>query len=100
MIEPTEEQILTEALAHLNARIIVIAEKERFSTLLRGGDVTGRTPEKLHLLRQVEENKSPWQTVRDLDFEPSLPFTPWVDELREEKILKNDDVTIYRLALS
>lgn len=51
-------------------------------------------------LRQVEEHKSPWQAVRDLDFEPSLPFTPWVDELRKDKILKNDDVTIYRLVLS
>ena len=58
MVEKTEEQILKEVLVRLKARITVLAEKEGFSALLHGGDVTGvtgRTPEKLHLLREMDE---------------------------------------------
>ena len=46
--------------------------------------------------REVEDNRMPWRTLGDLDSE-ELPFRPWIEELRDTKQMRNDDVTLYRI---
>jgi hypothetical protein len=50
--------------------------------------------------REIEERRKPWRTLRDLDHDRSLPFRPWVEALREQKLMKNDDVTLFRIDIS
>lgn len=59
--------------------------------------------------REFETGRSPWTVLRDISGEssgkrdnrfPSLrPFSEWVQELRAEHALKNDDVTLYRIEI-
>jgi hypothetical protein len=50
--------------------------------------------------REFEEMRRPWQTLRDLDNDQDLPFGPWIAGLRERKMLRNDDITLYRIDIS
>jgi len=50
--------------------------------------------------REFEEGRHPWRTLTDLDSDQRLLFRPWIEELRERKTLKNDDVTLYRIDIS
>jgi hypothetical protein len=48
--------------------------------------------------REVEDNRTPWHTLRDLDTE-DLPFRAWIEDLRTKKQIRNDDVTLYRIEI-
>ena len=47
--------------------------------------------------RETEGNRTPWHVLRDLDSE--LPFRPWVEDLRNTRQMRNDDVTLYRIEI-
>jgi hypothetical protein len=51
-------------------------------------------------LREVEQQNSPWEVVRDWDNDPKRPFQHWVEEARKQKMVRNDDVTVYRIEIS
>jgi len=50
--------------------------------------------------REVEQDAAPWRILRDLDNDQNLPFGPWIEEKRDQKVLRNDDVTLYRIETS
>jgi len=50
--------------------------------------------------REVEEGAKPWQILRDVEIDPSVPFRPWIEELRRKNAIRNDDVTLYRIDVS
>ncbi|MBF0548455.1 MAG: hypothetical protein HQM08_28730 [Candidatus Riflebacteria bacterium] len=50
-------------------------------------------------LKEVEEGLSPWETLEDLNTRDGTSFRDLIDELRQEKKLKNDDVTILKIVI-
>jgi hypothetical protein len=44
-----------------------------------------------------EEGGSPWHELRDLGTDHSAPFAAWVQQLRRERRMRNDDVTLLRI---
>lgn len=48
--------------------------------------------------REIEDNRTPWHTLRDLDTDDLL-FGPWIEDLREKKQIRNDDVTLFRIEI-
>ncbi|OLB38050.1 MAG: hypothetical protein AUH11_07740 [Acidobacteria bacterium 13_2_20CM_57_17] len=58
--------------------------------------------------RAHERNEAPWEVIRDLDNERDHPvvaqsgmksFREWVDTARTQGLMRNDDVTIYRIEI-
>jgi hypothetical protein len=56
-------------------------------------------------LRAIERHEAPWETIRDLESEPVTSrsgmksFQEWVDTSRRQGLMRNDDVTLYRIEL-
>ncbi len=50
--------------------------------------------------REVESDGTPWRILRDLDTEEQLPFESWIEALRNNKRIRNDDVTLYRIEIN
>jgi hypothetical protein len=48
--------------------------------------------------REVEDSRTPWHILRDLDTE-DLPFRTWIEGLRSTRQIRNDDVTLYRIEI-
>ena len=46
-----------------------------------------------------EREQKPWQLLRDLGIDSRKPFCAWVASLREQRAMKNDDVTLYRISI-
>lgn len=51
-------------------------------------------------LRGFEQQQSPWEIVRDWDTDPKQPFRSWVEKSRKQNVMRNDDVTVYRIEIS
>ncbi|MBI4582974.1 MAG: protein phosphatase 2C domain-containing protein [Planctomycetes bacterium] len=52
-------------------------------------------------MREVEEGRMPWIFLRDLDTSGEVkPFPEWVEGLRIEKAIRNDDVTLLRVDIT
>lgn len=52
-------------------------------------------------MREVEQGRTPWRILRDLDTTSGIkPFREWVDELRMNRTIRNDDVTLLRIDLA
>jgi hypothetical protein len=52
------------------------------------------------LLSRMEDQRPPWRLLRDLDTDAEVrPFDEWVQRLRMEEGLRNDDVTLVRIDL-
>jgi hypothetical protein len=55
--------------------------------------------------RAIERREVPWETIRDLGNEPisarsgMKSFREWVDTSRKQGLMRNDDVTLYRIDL-
>jgi hypothetical protein len=49
--------------------------------------------------KQVEAGQRPWEDLRDLGTSAMPPFRTWLEALRREHSVKNDDVTILRVEL-
>ena len=49
--------------------------------------------------RELEQDARPWEVLRDLEYDKTKPFGPWVERLRAHKAIKNDDVTLYRIEI-
>jgi hypothetical protein len=47
--------------------------------------------------KQIEAGGRPWELLRDLGTPEMPPFREWLEALRLEKALKNDDVTVLRI---
>jgi len=53
--------------------------------------------------RAIERDEAPWETIRDLASEPvsarsgMKSFREWVDASRRKGLMRNDDVTLYRI---
>jgi hypothetical protein len=45
-------------------------------------------------LRRQEQNRSPWRELLELFARPEPDFAPWIEDRRERKELRNDDVTL------
>lgn len=60
-------------------------------------------------IRAVEDGQAPWETVRDLDNDDDhhmmaakygmRSFRQWVSEARHDGVMRNDDVTLYRIEI-
>ena len=52
-------------------------------------------------IREVEDRRRPWSILRDLGTrdEPK-PFREWVESLRAERAIRNDDVTLLRVDIA
>ena len=50
-------------------------------------------------LREYEQGRRPWEALRDVDHDPRLPFGEYVEGLRATHLIRNDDVTFYRIEL-
>ncbi|HET9896680.1 MAG TPA: hypothetical protein VFQ44_17255 [Streptosporangiaceae bacterium] len=51
-------------------------------------------------LSEVERDGRPWETLRDLDTSDApLEFPDWIDQLRDQGGLRNDDTTLVRIDL-
>lgn len=50
-------------------------------------------------LTAVELGQAPWRILRDLDTDEQPPFPEWVRVLREERLMRNDDVTLVRVEI-
>lgn len=46
---------------------------------------------------EMEQDRRPWATLRDLDTEEVKPFAQWISGLRSEHAIPNDDVTLLRI---
>lgn len=49
------------------------------------------------LLRQLECGDDPWPKIQELGAHDTRSFTDWIDELRRDRGLRNDDTTLMRL---
>jgi hypothetical protein len=58
--------------------------------------------------RAIERHEAPWEIIRDLDNEPYQPvaaqsdmksFREWVETARRQGLMRNDDVTLYRIEI-
>jgi|ERR1700722_5897915 len=51
-------------------------------------------------LREIERDNRPWEPLRDLDTSDApLDFPAWVDQMRDQGALHNDDTTLVRIDL-
>jgi len=49
-------------------------------------------------LRELEQGQKPWAILRDLDTrDQMMPFEDWIGELRANRQIRNDDVTLVRI---
>ena len=52
-------------------------------------------------MREVEEGRMPWSVLRDLDTSGEIkPFREWVEDLRMDRGIRNDDVTLLRIDIA
>jgi hypothetical protein len=52
-------------------------------------------------MREVEEGRMPWGVLRDLDTSGEIkPFREWVGDLRMDRAIRNDDVTLLRVDIA
>lgn len=52
-------------------------------------------------MKEVEEERTPWHILRDLDTaDQDMSFRRWISDLREEKRIRNDDVTLLRVDIA
>lgn len=52
-------------------------------------------------MREVEEGGTPWTVLRDLKTSDEIkPFREWVADLRVDRAIRNDDVTLLRLDIA
>ena len=49
--------------------------------------------------KQYEQESRPWEVLRDLGYDDSKPFEPWIAALRRNNEIRNDDVTLYRIEI-
>jgi hypothetical protein len=49
--------------------------------------------------RAMEQRDSPWTILRDLNYDPNRPFREWVETVRKLNVMRNDDVTLYRIEI-
>ena len=50
--------------------------------------------------RAIEQQEAPWTIIRDLDIDAKKPFAEWVDNARTLRLMRNDDVTLYRIEIT
>jgi hypothetical protein len=50
--------------------------------------------------RAIEQQELPWTVIRDLDYDPKKPFRAWVESARKLNLMRNDDVTLYRIEIT
>jgi hypothetical protein len=50
--------------------------------------------------RAMEQQQSPWNIIRDFDNDPCKPFLGWVETARKQNLMRNDDVTLYRIEIT
>ncbi|NLE74295.1 MAG: protein phosphatase 2C domain-containing protein [Actinobacteria bacterium] len=51
-------------------------------------------------MREVEEGRRPWSILRDVGpYGEIKPFREWVGELRADRAIRNDDVTLLRVVI-
>lgn len=52
-------------------------------------------------MQEVEAGRTPWNILRDLDTQDEVkPFRKWVESLRTEGAIRNDDVTLLRVDIT
>ncbi|WP_428940421.1 protein phosphatase 2C domain-containing protein [Fontivita pretiosa] len=52
-------------------------------------------------MRELEEGHTPWRILRDFDTKDEVkPFREWVESLRAQRAVRNDDVTLLRVDLA
>lgn len=50
--------------------------------------------------RAMEKQETPWNIIRDFDNDPSQPFQGWIETARKQNLMRNDDVTLYRIEIT
>ena len=50
--------------------------------------------------RAIEQQEAPWTIIRDLDNDPNKPFREWIEQARKQSLMRNDDVTLYRIEIT
>ena len=50
--------------------------------------------------RAMEQKQSPWNIIRDFEHDPCKPFLSWVQTTRKQNLMRNDDVTLYRIEIT
>lgn len=50
--------------------------------------------------RAMERQESPWKIIRDFDNDREKPFRRWVETARKLNLMRNDDVTLYRIEIT
>jgi hypothetical protein len=48
-------------------------------------------------LAETEAGAMPWRTLADIDTEAIESFPKWIDGLRSDGVMRNDDVTLTRV---
>lgn len=52
-------------------------------------------------MREAEEGRTPWRVLRGLNTSDEVkPFREWVEALRTERAMRNDDVTLLRVDIT
>jgi len=52
-------------------------------------------------MREIEEGRRPWHVVRDLDTKDQVKsFREWISDLRNDRAMRNDDVTLLRIDIA
>lgn len=52
-------------------------------------------------MREAEEGQTPWRVLRDLNTSDEVkPFREWIEALRAERAMRNDDVTLLRVEIT
>lgn len=52
-------------------------------------------------MREAEEGRTPWRVFRDLNTSDEVkPFREWIEALRAEGAMRNDDVTLLRVDIT
>ena len=52
-------------------------------------------------MREAEEGRTPWRVLRDLNTSDQVkPFHEWIEDLRREGAIRNDDVTLLRVDIA
>lgn len=52
-------------------------------------------------MREAEEGRTPWRVLRDLNTSDEVkPFREWIEALRAERAMRNDDVTLLRVDIT
>jgi hypothetical protein len=49
-------------------------------------------------LSRCEQGTVPWQILRDVTLAGDPPFDDWINRLREQREIKNDDCTLVSVA--